>query len=259
MPTVRVALKDGQAGWRRRLQAAFEKVPIPPNAKPAAGSDGHMTIYQPSTDRLWEFWQARRDSKGGWHASFGGAIQDVSRSPGYYTKDSWPGARSYWGATATSLPVIGGTMMLTELRRGRIDHALAISIPHPRAKEFSWPAQRSDGAWESPNAIPEGARFRLDPRLDLAKLRLPPLVRTMAEAAQRHGMVVRDRSGGAIGFFAEGPRRGQPNRFFHNGRPRAGGHLQGKWPHQLLARFPWRHLQLMRMRLCTSGPCAPSF
>ncbi len=30
------------------LQQAFSKVPISPNARPAAGSDGHMTVWQPS-------------------------------------------------------------------------------------------------------------------------------------------------------------------------------------------------------------------
>ena len=56
-------------GWRstiptRRgasgLQKAYNRVPISPNARPAAGSDGHMTVWQPSTDKLWEFWQARK-------------------------------------------------------------------------------------------------------------------------------------------------------------------------------------------------------
>ena len=37
-----------------------------------------------------------------------------------------------------------------------------------RAGVFSWPAQRTDGLLDSPDAIPEGARFRLDPNLDIA-------------------------------------------------------------------------------------------
>ena len=50
---VKVKLSNGRAGWRRPLQAAFERVPIPPGARPASGSDAHLTIWQPSTDRLW--------------------------------------------------------------------------------------------------------------------------------------------------------------------------------------------------------------
>src|SRR3712207_1398327 len=45
-PTVRVKLDNVQT----LLQAAGEAVPIPPEAKPAAGTDRTMTIYQPSTD-----------------------------------------------------------------------------------------------------------------------------------------------------------------------------------------------------------------
>ena len=38
---------DANAAWRKGLQQVFTKVPIPPNARPAAGTDGHMTIWQP--------------------------------------------------------------------------------------------------------------------------------------------------------------------------------------------------------------------
>ena len=67
-------------------------MPIPPGARPATGSDAQMTIWQPATDKLWEFWQARKDAQGNWHAGYGGAMQNVSQSPGYYTSASWPGA-----------------------------------------------------------------------------------------------------------------------------------------------------------------------
>ena len=191
-------------------------------------------------------------------------MQNVSQSPGYYTSDSWPGApHAYgWGATASGLPVIGGTILLKELAQGRIDHALAINIPTPRAGVFSWPAQRTDGLLNSPDAIPDGARFRLDPDLDIAALNLPPLVRMMAEAAQRYGMVVRDRTGpnGAIGFYVEDTSLlGADDPFWTpDGKPRPDGYFQGLWPQQLMARFPWGHLQLLRMNLCSrSSPTCP--
>ena len=69
----------------------------------------------------------------------------MSKSPGYYTAAAWPGAKRNWGATASSLPVIGGTMLLDELEQGSFDHALAINLPAPRADVFAWPAQRTDG------------------------------------------------------------------------------------------------------------------
>ena len=208
--TVRVQLDPGS--WKLGLQQAFEAVPIPPDAVQAPGPDAHMTVWQPSTDRLWEFFKARK-LEDGWHANFGGAIASVSRSPGYYDEDAWPGlSQTWWGASASSLPVIAGTIMIDELRAGVIPHALAMNIPWARPKVYSWPAQRTDGTSTDPNAIPEGARFRLDPKLDISRLDLPPMTRMMAKAAQR----VRDHrqgSDGARGHLLRrepGPVRNRP-------------------------------------------------
>jgi hypothetical protein len=242
---VRVKL-DVTARYGRTLKRAFVRVPLPAGAKPAAGTDHHLTLWQPSTDSLWEFWKLQRRADG-WHAAWGGAMRQVSRSPGFFSSKSWPGAASYWGATATSLPAIAGTMTAQELERGRIDHALAISIPNARAKVFALPAQRTDGTLTDPAAIPEGARFRLDPQLDLDRLDLPPVVRTMAIAAQRYGLIVRDKTLANIGFFAEDP--------VGLGRNPYRKLFEGKYPSVLLAKFPWSHLQAVKPRLRQrSGP-----
>jgi hypothetical protein len=237
-PTTRVQLEAGS--WATTLQSALEAVPIPADARPAAGPDGHLTIWQPSTDRLWELYKARHDS-GGWHADFGGAMMNVSDSPGYYTTLSWPGALPQWGATATSLPVAAGTMLISELQSGTIPHALAVAIPFARAGIFSWPAQRTDGTSTSPTSIPEGARFRLDPALDLNSLALPPVTRMMAEAVQRYGMIVRDQTANALAFYAEDPAP--------TGSDPYAALFGGQYPIDLLASFPWEHLQLLRMDL----------
>jgi hypothetical protein len=244
---------------------AFEAVPLPPDARPAAGADRHLTVWQPSTDRLWEFFGLERRPDG-WHARWGGAIRSVSNSPGYYTSSSWPGARFYWGATATSLPVAGGVITVDELRRGRIDHALALNIKRVRAGVFSWPAQRSDGRTPGEDQIPEGARFRLDPQLDIGALGLHPVTQAIALAAQRHGMVVRDKST-TVALYAE-----DPSPFGHDPYPDL---LAPYYPGQVnrfLDEFPWEHLQLLKLRLCpertpaqlrrardyATGECTPS-
>jgi hypothetical protein len=242
---VRVRLQDADQTWRKTLQRAFASVPIPADARPAVPPDRHMTVWQPSTDKLWEFFGARREADG-WHAVWGGAIRRVSKSRGYYTPAAWPGATRAWGATASSLPVIGGTMLLDELRRGRIDHALAMNVPAARADVFAWPAQRTDGVG-LPTALPEGARLRLDPALDIAELKLPKLTRMIARAAQRYGLVVRDQTGHGISLFGENPSQfpGSPYR----------SHFRGRTPQELLADFPWDRLQVLEMHLCTTAPC----
>ncbi|MGH2925859.1 MAG: hypothetical protein ACRDK1_07810 [Solirubrobacterales bacterium] len=248
---VRVALDDPTASWRVGLQKAFNKVPIPSYARPAAGSDAHMTVWQPSTDRLWEFWRARKQN-GVWHASWGGAMNHTSQSPGYYTNNSWPGLSApNWGATATSLPVIAGTMLLRDLRSPWIRHALAVDLPSPAAGHYSWPAQRTDGSGPV-NSIPEGARLRLPPNLDLVDMNLPPIVLKMARAVKRRGMIVRDQTGSAIGFFAQDPVRARQDPYYG-----AGGLFGGQWPNKFLARFPWDKLEVMKLSLCSdqSRPC----
>ncbi len=92
-PTVRVTLKGGQAA---ALQEAWDAVPLPPNAQPAAGTDGHLVVWQPSTNRLWEFWRLVHGTEG-WYASWGGAMQKVWSNPGVYGPQAWSGAEPGWG------------------------------------------------------------------------------------------------------------------------------------------------------------------
>ena len=247
-PRVRVRLERRDLRGGKALERAFASVPIPSDAKPAGGPDKHMTVWQPSTDTLWEFFGARR-STDGWQARWGGAIRRVSKSRGYYTAAAWPGATRNWGATASSLPVIGGTMLLDELKTGRFDHALAINLPAPRAGVFAWPAQRTDGTGP-PTALPEGARLRLDPALNLADLNLPRLTRMIAAAAQRYGLVVRDQTHHAISLFGEDPSQRTRNPYRR--------YFLGRTPGELLANFPWDRLQVLEMQLCTRAPCEAS-
>jgi hypothetical protein len=250
----KVGVHLNQGPWAADLQNALDEgVPIPADAKPAAGTDGQLTIYQPSSDTLWEFWRAAK-TESGWQASWGGAMQHVSKNPGYYSDTSWPGLTASqgwnWGATATSLPVIAGTIRIAELRAGHIEHALALDIPNACAGEFSFPAQRSDGTEESAACIPEGAHMRLNPSLDLASLSLSPITRMLAEAAQRYGIIVRDTTHSAVSFYAEDPTPTGTN-------PYTGpnGLFDGLEPWEFLREFPWNQLQLLQMHLCTTSPC----
>jgi hypothetical protein len=268
--TERIAIDTDQNSlWVDSLQGASDAVPIPANARPAAGTDSQITIYQPSTDRLWEYWDVRRESSG-WHARWGGAIDHVSRSPGYYSPLSWSGALSVWGASGTSLPLVAGMMTLAELRSGQINHALAITIPDPRAGVVAWPAQRSDGTGTAAE-LPEGAHLRLNPNLDIAAMHLPKIVEMIALAAQRYGIVVRDQSHADIGFFAEDPwpysRGGRlaPDPYYGvfrdadgkpdhlHGTPDPHALFDGMWPSDFFRYFPWRSLQVLKMSLHSTG------
>jgi hypothetical protein len=245
-PRVRVQLHTGW--WGDTLQTAFESVPIPAGAQPGTGADGHMAIWQQYTDTYWEFFHMRKLADG-WHADYGGAMKSVSHSAGYFSTASWPGlSQPYWGATASSLPLAGGLMRIDELKSGNIGHALALALPFARPKTWSFPAQRTDGSSPDLAGIPEGARFRIDPTLDLNTLQMPPMTRMMAVAAQRYGIVVTDQTGWAVGFRAEDNTPTGSDPYYGTG-----GLFGGLYPNDLLASFPWDHLQLMKMDLHTAA------
>ena len=194
------------------------------------------TVLQPASDRLWEFWRLAHAADG-WHARWGGAMRHVSGNAGVFTAGAWPGASTHWGATSTSLPLVAGLITLADVRQRRIDHALALGFPRIERGVLRWPAQRSDGTVEGAAGIPAGTRFRLDPKLDLRALSMPPLVRMIAQAAQRFGLIVRDRSG-VVDFYGEDPTPTGTNPF--------AALLGGERPWQQLALFPWEHLEAIR-------------
>jgi Bacterial Ig-like domain (group 3) len=239
-PTVEVKLE--RASRSLALQSAWEEVPLPANAQPAAGTDKHLVIWQPSTDKLWEFWRLEYTASG-WRASWGGAIQNASSNSGAYGPEAWPDATSRWGASASSLSIAGGLITLEDLEMGQINHALAIAIPNPRAGVYASPAERTDGLSTEPLSLPEGAHLRLEPNLDLASLHLPRLTLILAEAAQRYGIIVRDTAGN-VAFYAQDPISTGTEPYTG-----ANGYFEGKSPAQLLASFPWSHLQLLKMDL----------
>jgi hypothetical protein len=245
-PTVAVALHNSTS--IPALVSAWSEVPLPADAQPAVGSDGFLVLWQPSTDRLWEFWRLVHGTEG-WYATFGGAMQNVSSNPGVYGPEAWPGAKTGWGASSCSLSLVGGLITLEDLQRGQINHALLLAVPNARSGVYSSPAQRTDGKSSDPLALPEGAHLRLDPSLNLATLHLPRLTLIIAEAAQRYGMFVCLTGGPNVGFYGQDPTPTGTNPYTE-----PDGYFEGKPPTQLLASFPWNHVQLLKMELHSYRP-----
>jgi hypothetical protein len=225
------------------LRRAFEDVPLPPHAEPALGTDGHLALWQPSRDAYWEFFRLANEA-GAWQTQYGGRIVGLSHNPGYFVPLRSPSGavleQPGWGATATSLPLLGGLITFADLRRGSIDHALAFAVPRVRRGVMAWPAQRSDGHYGGPSALPEGARFRIDPKLHLRALHLSPLALMMARAAQRYGMIIRDGSS-RISVYGQAPAGGRLGPYRHL--------MRGREPYNVLDGFPWSRMQLIRMKL----------
>lgn len=187
-PTAPVKFHDCQdkGSEPRDWAEEFAAVPIPEDAVPAAGRDAALSIYSPSSDQLWEFWRAeQRDD--GWYACWGGRLDDVSDSEGVFEGN--------WGSTATGIANSAGMVRIADVRAGSIEHAVSIAIPAPATwKSYSWPAQRSDGWSDNPDALPEGIRLRIDPDVDVEALDLHPVAEMIALAGQEYGFVVTDRA-----------------------------------------------------------------
>jgi CubicO group peptidase (beta-lactamase class C family) len=169
------------------LAAQFKAVPIPSFAEPAGGDDSEMTVYQPSSDTMWEFWRAKKTKTGEWHACWGGRMDHVSKSSGVWPKP--------FGATATGLPFAGGQITPEELEAGEIKHVMGIALVQAD-RSYTPPAVRSDGTGCCGDlCIPEGARFRLDPKVKVDDLKMHPVGKIIARAAQNYGFVVWDKAG----------------------------------------------------------------
>jgi hypothetical protein len=236
-------------------------VPVPADAHAAAGTDEHIQIYQPSTNKYWEFWRFQKDTNGNWDACWGGLIDPVSGSDGIFPSDT--------GGTATSLPLLGGIPRIEELQAGQINHVMGLDLGNVASGDLasnvipantpgatsgvSWPATRTDGQSTYNLAIPEGLRFRLNPSLDLNTLDLTPLAKTIAVAAQKYGFVVDD-SGPQPGA---GIRVGDPTTYTAAGLPNPytsgpgvggvgnSGLFDGVTQGAILNNFPWNQLEAL--------------
>ena len=224
----------------------FVSVPVPAYALPAQGTDMHLSIWQPSTDTLWEFWKAQKRADG-WYACWGGRIDGFSRSDGSFTGS--------FGAAASGLAIAPGSIRADEVRAGRIDHAMSLQLISPKEwKTFSWPAVRSDGTSKDPAAVAEGQRLRLDPSVDVDRLGLHPVARAVAKAAQTYGFVVTD-AAGAVAVVGE---NGDGALAVAGTNPWSG--LLGKTPqYAVMKGFPWEKVQVLPMDYGkpTAGGTAP--
>jgi hypothetical protein len=146
-----------------------------------------------------------------------------------------------WNVTASSASMIGGVITGRDVAQGRIDHALAFAMSNTARGRWMFPAQRSDGGDTTPFATPEGAQFRLDPRVDVRRIPGPPLVRMIARAAQRYGIVVRDRTFDRNVFYTD-LRPGQADTFAR--------YLGGQSPDRALRAIPWERMQLVDRPTC---------
>lgn len=173
------------------------------NPVPAAGcgensaQDNNMVVIDMASRCEYDFWQARLNN-GQWLASWGNGIS--IDSIGVYAKGL--------STRGSGFAFLAGVIWPYELSANTISHALLFSLPNEMVSGGGPvpPATETDGESSYAYALPEGARLRLDPSLDLNSLGLTPAELTIARAMQEYGMFLTDRGGGpVIALYAVDP------------------------------------------------------
>jgi len=160
-------------------------VPIPDGALADPEDDGNIIIIDQARRCEWDMWQVHRVGDQ-WQASWANAV-DLDGNGVFPT-----GLSSRGSGFALSQ----GMIWPEELRRGRIEHALIFSYPFTSSAGSVGESTESDGWSDRSDALPEGARLRLDPTFDIGSLGLLGWQATLARAMQEYGLVLVDDGGG---------------------------------------------------------------
>ena len=187
--SVRIVCRQRNCGPVAR---EVQSLRIPDNVDPLPEFDGWFSVIDESAGVGYDMWRARR---------VGNVIsyQFIKRwlldGPGFSapaTKDPIAAV----GARGSGLPLFAGVIQPNELRQGRIEHALAISLPGPAQRIFVQPASVTNGV-NALESIPEGARLRLKSGFRLGKLARGANKRSadaIVTALRTYGAIVVDRS-----------------------------------------------------------------
>jgi hypothetical protein len=143
------------------------------------GGDRHAIVVDPTNRMLYEFFAMRKTSSG-WQAA---------QASVFDLKTNKLRPKGWTSADAAGLPIFPAVVRYDELKRGRIDHALRVTIRKTR-RAFIPPATHYASRRTDRNLPRMGERFRL--RADFDTSKFSPNVRTILTALKRYGMLVAD-------------------------------------------------------------------
>src|SRR4051812_40926656 len=157
-----------------------------------------------------------------WMVAWGGRMVGTSNQGNGYWKDCWwvgcgyqadayadPNAwgrpdsqaqEKSWGATATSLSLLGTQVSLRECKAGAIDHAVGLEVPEARYGSW-WPAQRGDGG-SSSLVTTEGMRLTF-PVGTTKPTGLSRVGSSLWDAVKKHGFVIDDKTASSLNIRVE--------------------------------------------------------
>lgn len=193
-------------GWNSTptgLPADFRRAPtgsqvwahIPCAAEPASDWDGFTVVVQPDGIAL-EFYAPVKLSSGEW----------VSEMYSFTDALVGEGIGSDGGRRASMIPCYAGAIREMDLRRGRIDHALAVAAPPSiLTAAFVYPAITFDSNSSIyGGTLPMGTRLMLPAASHSGRLTgRTALGRIIAEAAETYGIFIVDTGGNGMTFFTD--------------------------------------------------------
>jgi hypothetical protein len=230
---------------------------VPAAARPAGGSDGHMTVVTPDG---WEydFWRAQAPPANGGVLSFawGGRVRIDGN-----------GLRG--NATAAHFAGLAGVIRPEELAAGHINHALFIVLRCTGSgTSFGYGVHQGRQSWigsyvypaafgasncggHDANLPPLGARFRLAmPGSRIARLGLPRWKRAILLALARYGGYVGDTGGPGFALMTQSSSTytsfGAPDRLVQVAQAAGIPGSHGRYAFPLAAGIEWqRYLQVV--------------
>ena len=141
--------------------------------------DRHLILVDPVNGKLHEFWQARLTDTG-WEASQASTFDLTSNA---MRPEGWT------SSDAAGLPVFPAVVRYDEVARGRVSHALRVTVRRTR-RAYVYPASHFASPHADPTLPRMGERLRL--RADFDVSGFPPHARAILDGLKRHGMFVAD-------------------------------------------------------------------
>lgn len=169
------------------------QIRVPDAARPAGGSDAHMTVVDQATGWEYDLWSVTSKPAGGGTLSFGWGGRTLIDGDGLGSD-----------ATAARYGNMAGSIRAQEMAAGRIDHALFMVI-NCDSGSYVYPAMKSGRACTNrTSAPPMGARFQLDmTAAQIDALSVPAWKKTILHAMAEYGMYFGDTGGGGFGLQFE--------------------------------------------------------
>jgi hypothetical protein len=153
-----------------------------------------LVIYQPSTGKSWELWQANYTG-GAWTASDAAVTSTMGTGTGVFP--------SPYGLSASGISYLGTMITEADVKSGAIDHVVCLQASRTNTPFFP-PAVRNDsGVAPTAGAPAEGMWFQL-PTGTPVPSGATPLLSMIIQAAKTYGVIVCDTTqGGGVYFQAE--------------------------------------------------------